>query len=290
MSLLTSSQFSRFRKLTHDLTGVTIAKTRRSMLNSRIASRLRALKMDDVDTYYELVNNDAAERALFIHRVTTHETYFFRTQRVWDYVANDFLPSWYERQPGQTCRVWSAAASYGEEAYSTAMLMQEFATKHADFRFDIHGSDISTEAIKKAQLGVYQGRNIQRLRDSHPELLKRYLVEKNDGHQVERSIQDKVSFSTHNLFTEFRYPYKFDLILCRNVLIYFDRDDQAKVLKNLKQALAEDGVLIIGESENLNQFGAMFEPLESLAYRAVPTPAQRSEVSIESRDPELEPN
>jgi len=290
MTSLTDCQFSRFRKLTHDLTGVTIAKTRRSMLNSRIASRLRALKMDDVDTYYELVNNDAAERALFVDRVTTHETYFFRTQRVWDYVADDFLPSWYERQSQQTCRVWSAAASYGEEAYSTAMLMQEFAANHADFHFDIHGSDISAEAIKKAHLGVYQGRNIQRLRDSHPEFLERYMVEKDDCHQVESGIQDKVSFSTHNLFTEFRYPHKFDLILCRNVLIYFDRDDQARVLQNLRRALADDGGLIIGESENLGNFSTIFEPIESLAYRAVPVSAPLPEATAESLDPALEPS
>lgn len=267
MITLSTRQFAAFQKLTRELTGVSIADTRRSMLSSRIGSRLRALEMQCVDAYLERVQRDPLEQARFIDRVTTHETYFFRTARVWDYLENRFLPAWQKTHKHRECRVWSAAASSGEESYSTAMIMHEFQLQNPGFRFSIHGSDVSEDSIAKCREGIYRGRTIERLRESKPEFLARYLCPVGDAFEITANLKSFVSFSTHNLFEKTNHFRPFDLILCRNVLIYFERDNQQIVLSNLARTLSKDGKLIIGESEHLPPEHQNFEAVESLVYQ-----------------------
>ncbi|MFK8031275.1 MAG: protein-glutamate O-methyltransferase CheR [Gammaproteobacteria bacterium] len=259
-------QFKAFSSLTHKLTGVSIAPARRPMLIARVSSRMRACKIADIDLYLDRVLEDEQERVMFIDKVTTHETYFFRTARVWEYIEERFLPAWTKKNGGRTCKVWSAAASSGQEAYSTAMLMDDYAKKTSGFRFSVHGSDVSAEVVRKCQLGVYQGRSIDRLRQSRPDFLERYFAPEGEGFRVHDDLKRCVSFSTHNLFDDLRLSKKYDLILCRNVLIYFNREDQLRVLKNLKSAMGQSSVLIIGESERLVSDNDMFDDIEPLVY------------------------
>lgn len=267
MVTFSQSQFDRFRKLVHALTGVTIAESRRTMLASRLRKRLRALEIDDLDTYYQRVVEDTTERKHFIDRVTTHETRFFRTARVWDYLQQHFLPEWSDEHPGRECRVWSAAASTGEEAYSVAMLMREYQMTKPSFQFSIHGTDVSPGSIEKCRDGLYSGRSIDRLRESHPEFLKRYFVHANDNFEISSALKNFVTFDTHNLFDKADHLIPFDLIFCRNVLIYFNADDQKRVLTNLGAALADNGKLIIGESEHLSAGHALFAPVHPMVYQ-----------------------
>ncbi|MFK7957585.1 MAG: protein-glutamate O-methyltransferase CheR [Lysobacterales bacterium] len=261
-------QFDKFRRLTHDLTGVSIAETRRSMLTSRVGRRMRALAMECLDDYYSAVLEDPSEQAMFVDKVTTHETYFFRTDRVWDYLQHRFLPQFHANNPGAECRVWSAAASTGEEAYSVAMMMDQYRRLNPSFRYSVFASDISEEVIKTCQAGVYSGRPISRLKQSRPEFFRQYFEEAGDGFKVVDLIKNNVKFAAHNLFDTGGISATFDLVLCRNVLIYFNQEDQRQVLNNVRTVIADGGVLIIGEAENLPQDDRSFLVVEALVYQA----------------------
>ena len=263
-------QFGRFKELVHDLTGVTILDTRRSMLASRIGSRMRATGMDDFDAYRTFVIEDATERALFVDKVTTHETYFFRTPRVWQYLEETYLPAWREGHPNAPCRVWSAAASSGEEPYSLAIALHTFAAAHPPFKYSVEASDISEVMIDKCRAGNYEGRSVSRFSAARPVQFQKYLLPQGSGYEIAPTIKGTVNFFPHNLFTKAtRGPY--DLVLLRNVLIYFDLEDQARVLRNIRRAMRDDGVLIIGESESIGMLGCGFSDVEPFVYKTTPS-------------------
>jgi chemotaxis protein methyltransferase CheR len=203
----------------------------------------------------------------FIDLVTTNETSFFRTPRIWDYLAQTFLPQWFAAHGGATLRIWSAAASSGEEAWSTAMLCEEFRAREAAFRYAIVGSDISDGILASARAGSYQGRSIEAFRQSHPALLQKYFRCEGAQASVSDALRTHVSFRRHNLYAAPRELGPFDLVLLRNVLIYFDLEGQRAVLANVRRAMRPDAVLIVGESESLTRVTTGFEFEQPLIYR-----------------------
>ena len=262
-----------FRKLAYELTGVTIDSTRGSMLESRVGSRMRRTGIEDPSVYYKLVLDDDAEQRLFIDKITTHETSFFRTPRVWHYIEEHFLPAWASDHPSQTCNVWSAACATGEEAYSLATVCTEFAKKKSSFRFSIDGSDISEEVVDRCRKGHYQQRAIKRFSEDRSELFSRYISSHDSHYEVSDSLKSATNFFAHNLFKSPRERKKYDLVLLRNVLIYFSIDDQKRVLANIRRAMRDDAILIIGESESISNLDCGFVDVQPLIYstsRSVP--------------------
>lgn len=247
--ILSESCFNEFLTLIHRLTGITIAKNRTSMIEGRLRKRVLALNLPSYEDYLKRVQSDRMEEAQFIDLVTTNETYFFRTPRVWDHLRNDFLPAWFASHPGATLKAWSAAASSGEEAHSLGVICQSFRDQNSAFTYQIQGTDISGEMVDLCRKGEYSGRSLELFQRTQPELFQRYMVQaSNATFQVHPEIKKRLKFQTHNLFHSFSSSEKFDLILLRNVLIYFKTDDQEKVLSLLASKLSADGILVIGES------------------------------------------
>lgn len=249
----------------HALTGITISEQKKTMLQSRLRKRMRHLSLATFEEYLNWLDRDKDEVQEFINVVTTNETSFFRTPRIWDYFQNEFLPKWIATHPGRQLKIWSAAASSGEEAFSLAICCTEFQIKNPKFDFKIIATDISTEVLKEAEQGIYNGRSVEFLRKSKPELFSQYFVAENDEtFKVSPKLKTKISFSTHNLFTVKKE--QFDIVFLRNVLIYFNGVDQEKVLNNVGNSIPEGGILVIGESESLNRLDTPYEFHQACIY------------------------
>ncbi len=266
--VLSESCFQDLLKLIYELTGITISQKRITMVAGRLRKRVTALSLPGYEEYIRLVQDDRREQSFFIDLITTNETYFYRTPRIWDYIENKFLSEWYSKYGKQVLNIWSAAASSGEEAHTLGVLCQNFKDRNPSFLYQITGTDISAEMIGLCHRGRYTGRSIDSFKKQRPELFDKYMTKNEDNtFQVIPEIKSRLRFGQHNLFKSFSSPGKFDLVLIRNVLIYFKGNDQEKVLSLIAPKLSEEGVLIIGESESLTHIQTAFRHQEPLVYK-----------------------
>lgn len=262
------SCFDGFLKLTHQLTGITIKPDRQVMLVGRLRRRVHELNLPDFESYLDYVKTQCDEHEVFVNRITTNETYFFRTPRVWEFIDNEFLPQWLNKRTGPTLHVWSAASSSGEEAHSLGIMLHHFREHNKGFDYRIQGTDIDTSVLECARNGVYRGRSLERFRAARPEWFDRYMNGNDeDGYTVLPEIKKRLQFSQFNLFDAPPATPRFDLVLIRNVLIYFTAPDQEKVMSTVHRRINPDGVAIIGESETLNNLNTDFESLQPTIYK-----------------------
>lgn len=240
---------------------------KRELLFGRIRPRLRELGLESCEQYVEYLQANESETQEFINLVTTNETLFFRTPIVWDYFRREFLPKWFAENPEGTLKVWSAAASSGEEACSIAMACEEFRILHPSFKFRIYGSDISTDVLEPAKAGQFRAKTTEELKKKHPELVSRYFREQPNGdYKVVAPLWANVEFTVHNLH---RKPGKiqfYDIVFLRNVLIYFNDRDQELVLNNIYGSMKEGAMLILGESESLARLKTPYTFFRPLIY------------------------
>lgn len=263
------------RHLTHALTGITIAESRKSMVLSRLNKRLIANSLFRFEDYLDLVRKDPEEARFFIDSMTTNETYFYRTPRIWSYLIDLFVPEFIAAKHGRPLRLWSAAASTGEEAHTAGVLLESLRERNAGFDYRILGTDISPRVVRIAQKGSYSGRSIERFRDAQPELFRRYLAgTETEGFSVSVPIRERLKFETHNLFSSARPGAGFDVVLLRNVLIYFTKPDQQKALENIRRMMTDGGALIIGESETLSSLTTEFQSVAPFVYSPAERPAK----------------
>ena len=261
--------FARYQELVHELAGITIRAERKSMLVSRLRRRVRALNLEGFEEYLVYLGKNTVEHEHFVNQMTTNETYFFRTPRVWEYIEDTFLPEWLEGHPNSRLEVWSAASSTGEEAHTLGILMQKFKDANAGFDYKIQGTDIDTNVVAKATIGLYNDRSIDRFRKARPVCFESYMVGNDtDGYRVLPDIKKRISFSSLNLFDANARTQKYDLVLVRNVLIYFAAPDQEKVMSTIRRNMHSEGIAVIGESESLNSLQTDFESIGHTLYKA----------------------
>jgi chemotaxis protein methyltransferase CheR len=252
--------------LVHKHTGIAMTERKSVLLQGRLRPRLRALGLDGYPSYLNRIERDAAEVQVFINMVTTNDTAFFRTPHVWDYFSTQFLPTWTASNPGKTLKLWSAAAASGEEAYSIAMLCQEFQRSVPAFRYQILATDISTAVLAAAQAGVYGGRSVERMQAAHPALFDKYMSGDLNGVQVAPALKTQIRFAEHNLLAPLRPAEKFDIVFLRNVLIYFEPDVQKKVVDLVRSNMHLSSKLILGESESLGRLQTCYRSELPLVY------------------------
>ncbi|MDX2269964.1 MAG: protein-glutamate O-methyltransferase CheR [Bryobacter sp.] len=245
------------------LTGISLRAGKKELVESRLRRKLRELGLSDVKDYLKRVEANSRERQAFINLLTTNESRFFRTERVWQYLERTFLPAWAEQHVGKRLQIWSGAASSGQEAYSLAMLCQEFGAKWAisnprqkPFEYRIWASDIDTEILTTAQEGWYEAAQWESLRRDRPFWFDRYAKAQRGGYAVAETLKIRVEFSQHNLLRAWAASAQFDLVMLRNVLIYFEEAEQLTVLRHVVDTLRPGGTLVLGESESLGQLEA----------------------------------
>ena len=242
----------RFFQLLEQHIGIALDETKEYLLESRLAALSREMSEGNVDSLLrQLINTpiDTLHRRAF-EALTTNETSFFRDRQVFDGIHTDLLPDLIARRKrDRSLLIWSSAASAGQEAYSIAMLIREFFPELRDWKIHIEASDISDLVLGKARVGVYSATEVSRG-------LEKYYLEKyftrldNETYRVNAEVRQMVSFSVNNLIGKWRHYPKFDLILLRNVLIYFRAQTRDEVLARIGNQLSNDaGVLLLGAAE-----------------------------------------
>lgn len=181
--------------------------------------------------------------------LTTNETSFFRDEHVFDGVKNHILPELIKRREKEkTLRIWSAASSTGQEAYSLAMLILDSFPELADWEIFIRGTDVAVSVIETAKIGIYSAHEVKR--GLSPERLKKYFIKRESAsYQASQNLRSMVSFMPQNLVSDWVPCAKFDLVVLRNVLIYFNQSTRDKVLMRIRDSMEDDGILLLGSSE-----------------------------------------
>jgi chemotaxis protein methyltransferase CheR len=245
---ITDAEFGMFQGLLRDITGIHLTEFKKTLLVARLASRLRIRRMRTFTEYFKLIKSpgEKEELQLAINQLTTNETFFFREPDHFQ-VLKDFIASL--RPLPTPFRVWSAASSSGEEAYSIAMVLADVL---GGTRWEVVGSDISTKVLERARAGLYP---MERNGGIPTDYLHRFCL-KGQGAQegmmlIGKQLRERVQFHHANLNGPISDLGKFDVIFLRNILIYFQNDQKRKVVEALLPRLHKHGLLIVGHSENL---------------------------------------
>ncbi len=275
---LSEQNFEKLSKIIHDTWGVKMPPSKKGMLQTRLAKRLRSLNFDTFDQYCQYLFSPEGARNEQIHLidvVTTNKTDFFREPESFNYLVQKILPELViDHGIGlrKKLMVWSAGCSTGEEPYTLAMVLSEFAHRCPGFAFDysILATDISISVLEKAKAAIYK----QELTEPIPPDMKRkYLLQSKDRSKklarVVPELRAQVQFRCLNLMDEFKMREWMDIIFCRNVIIYFERDTQAELFLRFCEKLAPGGYLFLGHSESLNGLSLPLTPVVPTIYRKI---------------------
>lgn len=262
---ITDQEFALFQRLIYKIAGISLADSKKVLLVGRLQKRLRFHQLSSFADYYRLLSSGqhSEELQTMVDLLTTNETYFFREEKHFEFLRDEVLP---QRTPGSTFRVWSAASSSGEEAYTLAMLL---ASHLPNSPWEIFGSDISTQVLAKARTGVYP---LERCEGIPPAYLSKYClkgVRSQAGTlMISPELKKRVSFEQVNLTLPIPAAIgDFDVIFLRNVMIYFDPETKRQVVGNLLPRLKPGGYFIVGHSESLNGICESLRTIRPTIYR-----------------------
>lgn len=259
---LTPAQFQAISTLVYDIAGIQLRQGKEGLVRSRLAKRLRALALPGYDAYLARVQEDARELAEMIDLLTTNKTNFFRESAHFDFLRDTLAPQW--AAAGKPVRIWCAGCSTGEEPYTLAMVLRE-AIPDVDRRdVKILATDISHRVLAQAKAGVY---GEQATSEIPPELLRRHFVKAPTGQSAGAALRKMITFGSLNLMGPWPMKGPFDAILCRNVMIYFDKPTQQKLVERYWGLLAPGGHLFVGHSESLSALQHRFAYVQPALYR-----------------------
>lgn len=213
-----------------------------------------------------------------VEAMTTNESFFFRDQKPFDQFRDVMLPHMINaRTQKKHFRIWSAACSSGQEAYSLAMILKEHEAKLKGWRIDIVGTDLSREMLQRATDGTYTQFEVQR--GLPIQMLAKYFKQEGDRWRISDEIRKMVTFKSHNLLEDPRTLGRFDIVFCRNVLIYFDQQTKSRVLGQTADLLAEDGFLVLGGAETVLGISDRFKMMPGYRGLYVHNSSQRAAAS-----------
>lgn len=270
---LSPADFKAFSDYIYAEFGIKMPEVKRVMLQGRLLKRIRELKMSSYAEYKEYFFSEEGQRNElynFLSVVTTNKTDFFRESVHFDFLSQEVLPSFMAE--GRTnIKVWSAACSSGEEPYTISIVLNEFKEQNPLFNFSILGTDISNNVLDKAVRGVYPEKSV----DVIPLHIKRkYFLRSKDRTnptvRVTPQLQQNISLKYLNLMDSvYDITDKYDVIFCRNVLIYFDRETQEKVVTKLCRHLAPGGYLMIGHSESIANMDLPLKNIKPTMFKRI---------------------
>lgn len=260
---LGATEFNAIKRFIFDVAGIHLSDAKKALVTGRLAKRLRAHSLHSYDEYLKLIARDENERQIALDQLTTNETYFFREPQHFTHLRDVVLP---DRPRGQPFRVWSAASSSGEEAYSIAMLL---AAELKEAPWEVVGTDISSQVVAKARAGRYP---LARAHHIPPEYLRAFCLKGTGPEEgnllVNKHLQRKVRFLQANLnapLPDLGPP--FDLVVLRNVMIYFQPETKRALVARLLEKLRPGGWMYVGHSESLNGLSESVVQVKPAIYR-----------------------
>lgn len=272
-AVLKEREFSKFSRFIYDEVGIKLPPAKKIMVEARLQKRLKALGLSSFEEYAEYVFSDTGKRDETIHLidvVTTNKTDFFREPAHFEFLVKKAIPAlMVNRSAGvrTPLKIWSAGCSTGEEPYTMAMVLSEFEADNPGFQSAILATDISTEVLSKARSAIYTQDRVDTIPIS---MKKKYLLKSRDKHKglvrIAPQLRSMVQFRRLNFMEDFGMTEPLDIIFCRNVIIYFDKQTQEKLLNKFAKQLVRGGYLFLGHSETLNGLDVPLTPVASTVY------------------------
>lgn len=259
-SAITPDEVQRFCEFLYRRTGMSFSESKRYFIDRRLNERIAATGSNSFQAYFSLLRADAEhEIEHLINSFTVNETYFYREDAQLRCLTSDMLDAIVRRKaPGEAIRIWSVPCSTGEEPYSIALWLMENWPQVDNYNIEIVGSDIDTQALKAAAEGIYGDRALMRLT---PDIVDRYFTRLDEGrHQIDEGLRGSISFSRVNLIDSADTARQglFDVVFCRNVLIYFDDASRRVAAENLYDCLQPGGYICLGHSESMSRISPLF--------------------------------
>ena len=257
ISSMTTADFNRLSSFILQEFGIKLPPVKKTMLQGRLQKRLRALDMNAYRDYIDYIFSEEGKQHELIHMidvVTTNKTDFFRENNHFEYLKESILPEFMNRTGGrETFKIWSAGCSSGEEPYTMAIVLQEFASENPSFQYSIFATDISTQVLSKAAAAIYP---MERVNIIPMAMKKKYLLRSKDKHKpsvrIVQALRKKVTFQQLNFMDNYyKIDLNFDAVFCRNVLIYFDKVTQERVISRQLHNLKKGGYYFLGHSESI---------------------------------------
>jgi chemotaxis protein methyltransferase CheR len=273
--IMTDEDFKRLSTFVYGELGIKMPYPKKVMLQCRLQKRVSDLKMSSFAEYLEYVFSKEGqddEMIRMIDLVTTNKTDFFREPSHFDYLRDVVLPGLMEEKPSRkTIRIWSSACSSGEEPYTIAIVLKDFLEDYPEVDFEIFGTDISTRILQKASLAIYTE---DRITGIPIETKRKYFMRSKDPFEktvrLIPEIRSKVVFQRMNLMDNYYdLEREFDIIFCRNVLIYFDRPSQQNVINKLASKLRPDGYFFLGHSESITNMKVPLRQIRPTIFRKI---------------------
>jgi len=272
---IAAADYRRFTDLVYQICGIRLNASKQLMVETRLRKRLKQTGAATFRDYWNFINQEDSheELTLFIDAITTNKTEFFREPVHFDYLAKKILPDLgrHLKERGRPLRIWSAGCSTGKEAYTLAMVLMESKRARLIEDFQIYATDICTEVLGKASRAVYQIDDIEPIPEA---LRKKYLLRSRAQHtatfRIIPELRSTVCFERLNFMDErYHVSAPFDIVFCRNVIIYFDRATQDQVVNKLIDCLRPDGYFFTGHSETLSGLSTPLEGIAPTIYRKV---------------------
>lgn len=272
---LSDIDFKKLSDFIYSNYGIKLPITKKVMLESRLRPRLTTNNIDSYKEYTNWVLSGKAGEAEIINMidlVSTNKTDFYRESAHFDFMKEVALPEFVEKHPGQTLKVWSSASSSGEEAYTIAMVISEFMEGKRKFDFSILGTDISTRILQKAATAVYPLSRVDVIPLAQK---KKYLLKSKDAVnptvRIIPELRAKAKFQRLNLMDPIYddVPKDFDIVFCRNVLIYFDRETQEQVINKLCKHLKVGGYFFLGHSESISGIDVPLKQIKPTMFQRI---------------------
>jgi chemotaxis protein methyltransferase CheR len=231
--------------------GIIVTPDKMYLLETRLSPVAQRHQFEHIDQMLErlkLVPDKALQKDI-IEAMTTNETSFFRDSSPFDKFKNVMMPFYIKNRPNKHLRIWSAACSSGQEAYSLCMVIKEMGLLNQGWKFDIIGTDLSTDILEQAKRATYTQFEVQR--GLPIQMLVKYFSQDGTNWKLKDEIKNMVDFKPLNLLHDFKHLGQFDIVFCRNVLIYFDVPTKGKILSNIAAQMKQDGVLMLGGAETV---------------------------------------
>ncbi|NOX52551.1 MAG: protein-glutamate O-methyltransferase CheR [Gammaproteobacteria bacterium] len=271
---LTDNEFDAACVVIRDFTGISLGHTKHELVHRRLSGRLKALQIESFSEYLNyLKQGDEVELEAFCNAVTTNLTSFFRERHHFEFLGQTILPNIISNQSIQNrrVRIWSAGCSTGEEPYCIAMTLKQEHQLTPQWDTKVLSTDLDTQVLATCRAGLYPENRVEKI---PPQLLRRWFrtCTQQDGppcYQVHPQLQQLITFKQLNLMEEWPMKGPFDVIFCRNVIIYFDKPTQRTLIERYANILAEDGYLILGHSENLLDVSDRFSLIGKTIYQKI---------------------
>jgi chemotaxis protein methyltransferase CheR len=274
---VTPLDYEYLRKLLRERSGLVLSADKEYLVESRLLPIARRLGLKCLTELVAKLKAPGAEPLIVdvVEAMTTNETFFLRDKIPFEHFRNSLVPALLTaRAARRRVRIWCAAASTGQEPYSLAMLLKEMGPQVAGWRFEILATDLSLEVLEKAKAGIYSQFEVQR--GLPVQMLVKYFSQSGETWQISPEIRAMVQYRPLNLLADFSSLGTFDIVFCRNVLIYFDQPTKTGVMERIARIIEPDGYLVLGAAETVVGLTDAFRPIPEQRGVYAPTGAQRS--------------